>query len=79
MTESRLESKLSVGASAPRRLRHLVRRGQSWRSQMRVPADLNPLRKMSAPRVNLGPPPIRSAERKARAGDGGGIRVRTLA
>ncbi len=67
MTESRLESKLSVGASASRRRRYLVRRGQSWRFQMRISADLDPLRKMPALRVNLGPQLIRSAERKARA------------
>jgi len=66
MMESRLESKLSASERSRGRHRHLVRRGQSWRFQMRVPADLDPCRKMATLRINLGPLPIRFAERRSR-------------
>ena len=66
MTESRLESKLSAKTEIASRRRYLVRRGQSWRFQIRIPADLGPCRKKATLRVNLGALPIRSAERKAR-------------
>ena len=66
MVEPRLAPRLSVAARPKGRFRHLTRHGGSWRFQLRVPADLDPERKLGPVRCNLGPLPIRVAHRKAR-------------
>ena len=67
MVEPRLAPRLSASDRPKIRLRHLTRHGGSWRFQLRIPADLDPERKLGAVRCNLGPLPIRVAHRRARA------------
>ncbi len=66
MSEPRLDPKLSTSPSARRGRRYLVKRGESWRFQIRIPVDLDPFRKLGPLRKTLGPMSIRTAERRAR-------------